>query len=56
MKKDKFRITHEERYKRYMIRRTDNGKEVRERFSYVDCPREEALAAAEARQTILRQQ
>jgi hypothetical protein len=56
MKKDKFRITHEEGKKRYMIRRTDNGKEVRERFSYVDCPREEALAAAEARQTILRQQ
>ena len=56
MKKDKFRITHDESKKRYIIRYSVDGKEVRERFSYSACKQEEALAAAEARQVILRQQ
>ena len=52
----KYNITHDASKSRFCIRYTVDGKELTERFSYVSCSQEEAMAKAEARQLILRAQ
>jgi hypothetical protein len=54
MKKEKFNIRDEPRYKRYDIEFQENGKRTHLRFSYAHCSPEEAMAKALEKQKELR--